>query len=73
MPKVILEFNLPEEQEEFKTATSATDMSLTLWDFAQFLRQKIKYEELSESDYAVYESVREKLYEIANEHNVEIG
>ena len=73
MPKVTLEFNLPEEQEEFKTAASAPDMSLVLWDFSQFLRSKIKYEELSESDYKVYETVREKLFEIASEHNVEIG
>lgn len=73
MPKVTLEFNLPEEQEEFKTAASAGDMSQVLWDFSDFLRGKIKYEELSEAEYAIYEAVREKLYEIAGEHNVEIG
>lgn len=35
MPKAILEFNLPEEQEEFDTAVKAIDYKLALWDIAQ--------------------------------------
>lgn len=72
MPKVIIEFNLPEENEEFKTATKATDMSLVLWDFSQHLRSKIKYGDLPEAEYAIYEAIREKFHEILNDYNVEI-
>lgn len=35
MPKATLEFSLPEEQEEFETATKAADYKLALWDVAQ--------------------------------------
>jgi hypothetical protein len=35
MPKAILEFNLPEEQDEFNTVLKATDMSIALFDIRQ--------------------------------------
>lgn len=33
--KATLEFNLPEEQEEFETTVKASDYKLALWDIAQ--------------------------------------
>lgn len=72
MPKVTLEFVLPEEKEEFEITTKAGAMNLALWDFAQYLRTQVKYVDHSESDDAVYESIREKFYEILNSHNVEL-
>lgn len=71
MPKAVLEFKLPEEQEEFKTAMNAVNMSLTLSEFSLFLRSKLKYEDLSESDYKIYESIREKFFEIVDNNDVE--
>ena len=44
MPKAILEFNLPEEQEEFKTANKAQDYLCVLVEIADYLRVKRKYE-----------------------------
>ncbi len=32
--KAILEYNLPEDQEDFTRATKALDMELALWDIA---------------------------------------
>ena len=43
--KVILEFNLPEDQEQFNTAAKAMDWALLAWDIDQFIRNKIKYEQ----------------------------
>ena len=43
--KAILEFNLPEDKEEFAVATKAMDWSLLVWDIDQFIRNKIKYEQ----------------------------
>lgn len=44
MAKAILEFNLPEEQEEFEMAARASDYSIALWDIAQdIFRRARKY------------------------------
>lgn len=75
MPKVILEFNLPEEQVEFDLANAASKLSSTLYEFDQWLRSELKYgpsieytNKLKEED--ALDIARSKLYEIMNEHEV---
>ncbi len=70
--KGILEFNLPEEGDEHKLAVHAQDHQSALWDFSQYLRDKLKYQELSDETYKVYEEVRERFYQILSENNVEL-
>ena len=43
--KAILEFNLPEEVEQFNAANKGMDWELLAWDIDQFIRNKIKYEQ----------------------------
>ena len=43
--KAILEFNLPEEEEQFNAANKGMDWALLVWDIDQFIRNKIKYEQ----------------------------
>ena len=43
--KAILEFDLPEDKEEFEVASKAMDWSILAWDIDQFIRNKIKYEQ----------------------------
>ena len=43
--KATLEFNLPEEEEQFDVATKAMDWALLAWDIDQFMRNKIKYDQ----------------------------
>lgn len=44
MPKAVLEFNLPEEQEEYETVMKASNFSHCLWSFDQeFLRGNTKH------------------------------
>jgi hypothetical protein len=43
--KAILEFNLPEDQEQFNVASKGMDWALLAWDIDQFIRNKIKYEQ----------------------------
>jgi len=43
--KALLKFDLPEDNEEFETATKAMDWALTVWHIDQFIRNKIKYEQ----------------------------
>lgn len=64
MPIAKLEFNLPEEKSEFNIANKAGDYYCALWDMQEFLRSKLKYEELTEVEEKVYTEVREKFFEI---------
>ena len=43
--KAILEYNLPEDKEEFDAASKGMDWALVAWDIDQLLRKKLKYEE----------------------------
>ena len=43
--KAILEFNLPEDKEQFDVAAKAMDWAILVWDIDQFIRNKIKYEQ----------------------------
>jgi hypothetical protein len=71
--KAILEFNLPEDQEYYEEAYNGTKYSIALFEFDQYLRTQIKYnEQLTDEQYKVYEEVREKLYQIINDNNLSI-
>ena len=41
--KAILEFNLPEEEEQFNVASKGMDWALIVWELDQTLRNKLKY------------------------------
>ena len=43
--KAILEFNLPEDKEEFDAASKGMDWALLVWHIDQFIQNKIKYEQ----------------------------
>ena len=57
--KAILEFDLPEDKEEFEVASKAMDWSILAWDIDQFIRNKIKYEQDREG---VLQLVRDRLH-----------
>jgi len=43
--KAILEFNLPEDKEEYDSASKGMDWALLVWHIDEFIRNKIKYEQ----------------------------
>jgi hypothetical protein len=59
--KAKLTFKLPEETEEFKTASNATRYKLLLWDLDQWLRGMIKHginkEHFYESEFIKFEDL----------------
>ena len=68
--KKILEFNYPEDEEEFKLHLAGPELSFVLKDLDDYLRAKMKYEELTETQYGVYEEVRGKLSELVLERGL---
>lgn len=64
MPKAILEFNLPEERDEFKLATNGTNYFCILWDIEQYLRSELKHnDKLTIDQIEILDEIRDKLRE----------
>jgi hypothetical protein len=63
--KAILEFNLPEENQEFELHTKASKMYCTLWELDQWLRGEIKYKDKE------LDEVRDKLRELMNDNRID--
>lgn len=70
--KAVLEFNLPEEQDDFDTASNGWKYRSIIHDIDNFLRNKMKYEELPEEQYTAYDKVRSELWNLINEHTLDI-
>ncbi len=56
--KAILEFELPEDKENFDVVSRAMDWALVVWDMDQIMHKKVKYEELTDDSRLVIEDLR---------------
>ena len=73
--KATLTFNLPEDNQEFKLATKASDWWNVCWQMDQWLRAQYKYmpdEKYSKEKYDAYYEAREKLFELISENGVSL-
>lgn len=68
--KATLHFDLPEEQEEMRLALKGVDYKIALEDMDNYLRHKLKYEELTSEQSKIYEEVRRKFHEITSELDI---
>jgi len=66
--KAILEFDLPEEDYEFKQAVNAEWLHSGVMEFSQWLRTQYKYEGVETMELF---DVRSKLFDILTEHGVD--
>ena len=73
--KAKLIFNLPEDNQEFKLATKASDWWNVCWEMDKWLRQQYKYmsdDEYSKDTYDAYYEARQKLFELMNDNGVSL-
>jgi hypothetical protein len=71
--KATLEFNLPDDQVDFNDAVNGQRWRLMVWNFDQYLRSELKYnDKLSSEQYKVYEQVRDTLWQKMNEDNLSL-
>ena len=72
--RATLEFNLPEEQEQFEDASNGWKWSNAMWQLDQFLRTKVKYasDDASEESINAFQEARDALHRILNEENLEM-
>jgi hypothetical protein len=70
--KAILEFNLPDDQQDFELATKGLKFWSILWDLDQSLRSKTKYasDDLPQDKYDAYQEIRDELRELMSENMI---
>lgn len=68
--KGIIEFNLPEESQEFETCQNAWKYSACLSDLDNYMRGELKYRERPEAERTVLEEIRAKLLEYREHYGV---
>lgn len=67
--RLTLRFKLPEEQDEFVTATNAGKYSSIIHELNEWMRGQVKYLEFNENTKGIQES-RNKLLELIDHYNV---
>jgi hypothetical protein len=69
-----LNFNLPEDDREFRMATTGKFMHTVLQELDEWLRSKTKYapDSTSQDKMDAYELSREKLYQLLNQYNIDL-
>jgi hypothetical protein len=68
--KVTLEFNLPEDQDDYDLHKDAFEFFKLIHELNQELRKKLKYAELSDEEYNAYEKINEFVAELINEYGI---
>lgn len=62
MPKGLLSFDLPEEEQSFREAQEGPEWKYLIMDVLNHLRMQIKHCELPQEKLAAYEEVRELIW-----------
>jgi hypothetical protein len=72
--KAIIEFELPEDQEEYEKANNASKMYLALWDIKQLLRSKLKYnpDGLDDEQLEQWEVMRGEFFDILDNNDLKL-
>jgi hypothetical protein len=73
MPRATLEFNLPEEQTEFKLATQGSDYFCALGDVANMFRDLLKYkaDSMTPEQYKKVEELSGQFWDIMHERGID--
>lgn len=72
MAKVILEFDMYEDQDEYRYAINGGKYLGTLQELDNYLRGRLKYEELPDDVAKALQEVRDRLHEEANGHGISV-
>jgi len=70
--KATIEFNLPEDQNEFEYATKGSEMFLILWGIKQEYRKLMKYHNLTETEYKLINDLNDKLFEDLQHYGINL-
>lgn len=72
--KAIIEFELPEDQEEYQMANNASKMYMALWDIRQLFRSTLKYNTtgLNDEQLEQCEAMRGEFFDILDNNDLKL-
>jgi hypothetical protein len=72
--KAIIEFELPEDQDEYQMANDASKMYTALWEVRQLLRSKLKYNSdgLNDEQLEQWEAMRGDFFDILDNNDLKL-
>jgi molecular chaperone GrpE (heat shock protein) len=72
--KATLEYNLPDEQEEFQDAVNGAKWKYAMWVMDNELRALTKYapDSMPDEVHKAYEGTRDKLHSLLTEHDLSL-
>jgi hypothetical protein len=72
--KAIIEFELPQDQEEYEMANNASKMYMALWDIRQLFRSTLKYNTtgLNDEQLEQWEAMRGEFFEILDNNDLKL-
>jgi hypothetical protein len=72
--KAILEFNLPDDQQDYDLANNGLNFWRVLYELDQELRAKTKYasDDLPQDKYDAYQEIRDMVHELMTDNNVSL-
>ena len=72
--KAIIEFELPEDQDEYQMANDASKMYTALWEVRQLLRSKLKYNSdgLNDEQLEQWETMRGDFFDILDNNDLKL-
>lgn len=62
--------NNEDDKHDFKLMSNATNMYLALTDIKQFLRSKLKYDDLNEEQTKIFEELNTHFYELLDDNMI---
>jgi hypothetical protein len=70
--KAILEFNLPDDQEYYELCNKAQDMYHALNDVRNYLRGKVKYEEMPADKWELCDEIYQEFYRLLEQNDIKL-
>jgi len=72
--KAIIEFELPEDRDEYEMANNASKMYMALWDIKQLFRSTLKYNPagLSTEQLEQWEAMRGEFFDILDNNDLRL-
>lgn len=70
--KAILEFSLPDDQDEYEMTTNALRYYSFIHAMNEYLRGEIKYQQHTDEEFALLEKIRDQYFELMNNYDIKL-
>ncbi len=72
MSRAILEFTLPEDQQDFEDASNGWKYKHVISELQEYVRHRLKYDVVDLTTYKNLEEIRDKIVQFLDDNNLEL-